>query len=340
MPHSNPGIDKRIATLKALQEIGLLLSSIHNLDELLQNIVKVTYERLHYYNCTILMRKARNNELVVRAFQGYKPEVIKRFHFVVGGEGIIGWVAKYGKPLLIPDVRKEPRYKEGWKEVKSELAVPLRIRNKIVGVLNVESDKVNAFDQNDLDALTTVAHQASIAIENILLYERLKFSANTDPLTKLFNRRYFQEHLQEEEKRANRYEHPFSLVMIDVDWFKNYNDSCGHSKGDYVLREIAKIMKHMTRHSDIVTRYGGEEFVILLPETDKRGGIVVAEKIRRAVESQQFPKENCQPLKKLTISLGVATYPKDGREIKQLIDKADQALYQAKQEGKNRVCFA
>jgi diguanylate cyclase (GGDEF)-like protein len=157
--------------------------------------------------------------------------------------------------------------------------------------------------------------------------------AITDDLTNIYNRRHFLERMQSEIDRARRYGTPFSVMFIDIDNFKDLNDSYGHQVGDKILAELATILKHWARSSDIVARYGGEEFVVLLPMTDKPRSITAAERLRTRVQRHTFYRR-----KKLTVSVGVASFPGDGDTTDQLLGRVDEALYMAKKTGRNRVC--
>lgn len=161
-----------------------------------------------------------------------------------------------------------------------------------------------------------------------------------DPMTGLYNRRKFDEIMLIEIERALRYKHPVSLLILDVDSFRNYNEKNGHSKGDNVLKEIANLAMIQLRPSDYAFRYGGEEFTILLPEIEKYKAVTVAERIRKSVEEWSFEDQECQPLGRITVSLGVAEYPTDAKSSRALINMADMALYEAKSAGRNRVCEA
>lgn len=208
----------------------------------------------------------------------------------------------------------------------------------------------------ELDLLNSVVNRAAEKIrltrDNRYLVEQLRKKneelesvndllrnlASQDGLTGLFNHRHFHECLSAELSRSGRHHHSFTLVFLDVDNFKNYNDLNGHLSGDTVLRDIGKILKTSLRGSDISARYGGEEFVILLPETSKQDGKFVAEKIRGLIESFPFHGREKQPLQKITVSAGVAAFPEDGKDSTALLDYADKALYRAKDKGKNTVC--
>jgi diguanylate cyclase (GGDEF)-like protein len=195
--------------------------------------------------------------------------------------------------------------------------------------------------------LYNLFRSTSYYYQNLLLMEKLRFlfiraekEAVTDPLTDLFNYRYFMDQLKREINRNQRRKSNFSLIMIDIDFFKNYNDALGHQAGDVILKRISKLMMENTRTSDIVARYGGEEFIIICPELNSEGAHQVAEKIRQIVEKTEFPKIDQNPDFSITISLGISTFPEDGENAYQLIRRADKALYEAKETGRNKVCAA
>ncbi|RME02002.1 MAG: diguanylate cyclase [Deltaproteobacteria bacterium] len=170
-------------------------------------------------------------------------------------------------------------------------------------------------------------------------YRKAVLRAITDSLTKLYNHGYFREYLNQEIQRAQRYELPVSLIMIDIDYFKEYNDQHGHPQGDRVLKEMARLFHEAIRTTDMAARYGGEEFAIVLLETEKRSAFEIAERIRKSVEAFEFPEQEMQPERNLTISLGLATFPDDADSADALIRNADRALYRAKIHGKNRTEF-
>ena len=169
------------------------------------------------------------------------------------------------------------------------------------------------------------------------LTKSLRDLAITDGLTRLYNNFYFKDQLSREIDRARRYMQPVSLVMTDIDHFKQYNDTHGHPQGDLVLRRVAEVLKGNFRNSDIVTRYGGEEFAIIMSQTDKAQALVAAKKVWRSVLAHPFPKGKTQPLGQVTVSMGLAEFPNEAKDEAELIEKADARLYVAKREGRNRV---
>jgi len=194
-------------------------------------------------------------------------------------------------------------------------------------------DRLQLEDRNRL--LTRQLQTYAAELER--LNQELKDSADHDALTGLFNRRYFLHALEVETARSIRHDHPFALILLDVDHFKHYNDAHGHPAGDELLRCLAASLMEAQREETVCARYGGEEFVLLLPETDRQGARVHAERLRRAVEGLSLPGREKQPLGLITASLGVACFPEDGRDPASLVRCADEALYRAKGEGRNRV---
>lgn len=219
--------------------------------------------------------------------------------------------------------------------------MPLKIGSETIAVLNL-ADKVSGeiFSEDDMEFLRSFASYVSIALEGAHYYrmsEHLRTLSITDSLTGLFNRRYFDDRLFEEFQRAVRYKSVFSLAIFDIDDFKLFNDTEGHVAGDEVLKSIANISRESMRSIDIVARYGGEEFSVIMPQTDRDVAFQVAERLRENIRDliqlrwEKFPNEN------ITISIGIATYPQDGKDMRTLIDNADKALYKAKVSGKDRT---
>jgi len=249
--------------------------------------------------------------------------------------GVIALTALEGMPFIINTPEAKQKVQDEFSillNMDEFVTVPLKAKNKVIGVLLAD----NRFNKKPItiDAvriLTMFANQAGLAIENSRLYEQTVVLSNSDSLTGLWNHGYFQYLLGEEIKKSSLAKSYFTLFLIDIDNFKNFNDVYGHQAGDSTIREISKIFKDASRKIDIVARYGGEEFGIILPITKKEEALVLAERIRKAVETS--PR-----LKNITISIGVASYPADGNAKEDLISKTDKALYEAKRSGKNKIC--
>jgi len=217
-------------------------------------------------------------------------------------------------------------------KVRTFACIPLLSENKIVGILGVEN-----LPHIYLERVSILAMQFALEMKKVLLYETVEQLAITDGLTGLYVRRYFLERLDEELNRSRRYGLKFAFLMLDIDNFKNCNDTYGHLVGDVVLREVAQIMRQSVREIDLIARYGGEEFSLVLPETEAEGAKLAAERIRKKVEENIF-KAYDEKLK-ITVSIGLSIYPEDSESAKDLIEKADEALYAAKRSGKNIVCL-
>jgi len=219
------------------------------------------------------------------------------------------------------------------------VTVPLKAKDKVLGAILVDNIfNKKAISKSDVRMLTMFANHAGLAIENSRLYEETVFLSNTDWMTKLWNYGRFQQSLSSEIEKARRFDNPLSLVMIDVDNFKNYNDTLGHMKGDDALRTIAGVLQTKSRKFDTVARYGGEEFVIVMPNTPKENARLFAERLRTEIERLYADEKDIQPNKRITISCGVATYSDDANNKDDLILRSDIALYEAKMAGKNRTC--
>jgi len=227
---------------------------------------------------------------------------------------------------------------EGVPEIETGMCMPLVGRGeKLIGLITLHNKrKSHHFLDEEKRLFSTFVTYSVQAIENTMLYKSTEYLSITDGLTGLYNHRHFQEQLEVEVKRGQRYDLNLSLIMIDLDHFKEFNDSYGHLEGDSLLRKIAQILKSSLRETDFVARYGGEEFAVILPETNKEGASIAAERVRRAISEQIFGEVGA----KMTISLGVASYPDDACLRADLIRKADEALYRAKREGRNRTCLA
>ncbi|MDD5085347.1 MAG: diguanylate cyclase [Candidatus Omnitrophica bacterium] len=250
------------------------------------------------------------------------------------------WVLKNGQRLLVQDVdndfRFDTRMLDKDSPVKSLIIAPLVHEGRVVGTLRINSNEPDRFSTEELRILDLIAGLASSALGNTLLYAKTEELAIRDSLTGLFVQRYFRSRLKEEHRRSLLKQTPLSLLMLDLDFFKAYNDRYGHGAGDIVLFQAAGLMKEIVGELGIVSRYGGEEFAIILPNTDLDSAASVAEAIRRRVKGTSI--EIRREPTKITISVGVANFPADTLDCEELIGRADQFLYQAKKAGRDRVC--
>lgn len=217
------------------------------------------------------------------------------------------------------------------------MGVPLISHGQIIGYISIYNDLPDLYSSRDADLALTFASEAAIAFENANLFEQLQKMATLDGLTEIYNRRYFFELAEIELRRTRRYQKNLSLVMLDIDNFKRVNDEFGHSYGDKVLQKISQCMREEMRDLDLVGRYGGEEFIILLPETSLEDALEAAERLRKAIEGNSEINPQGQSI--VTVSLGVAGLEGDTRTFDDLIQQADKALYRAKQAGKNQVSY-
>src|SRR3989338_584826 len=249
------------------------------------------------------------------------------------------WVIKNQRRLIINDIQQDFRFdvKETARleNVRSVIIAPLVHERRIIGTLRIQSGTREAFSNDDLRLLDHIAVLASSALSNATLFEQTEELAIRDSMTNLYVRRYFFERLKEEHRRVLLTQRPLSLLMCDLDHFKDCNDLHGHAAGDLMLLEFANILRHVCEGA-IVARYGGEEFSILLPETPKKDAAALAEKIRAAVEQTPFMVRRQRI--NMTVSIGVSNFPQDTLDFEALVEQADQALYQAKKQGRNRVC--
>ena len=217
--------------------------------------------------------------------------------------------------------------------------IPLKAKDRVNGIIVADNFITKKqITKDDIRMLIMLANQAGLAVENSQLYEKTVTRAHSDFLTELWNHGYFQFLLQSELEKAKATKSPLTLIMIDIDFFKIYNDTLGHQAGDKALRELAQLLKNQSRKMDYICRYGGEEFTIILPQTEKKEAFLIAERLRQDIAKYNFTNEEVLPQKELTVSIGLASFPEDGQSPSELINASDKSLYQAKHQGKNNTC--
>lgn len=326
--------------LETLFNIGTTVSQSLNLEELLDNVLDKLTETLNVEASGIFLLDEKTKNLILRAHRGLSPKLVRELKQIKPDDEFIGEVAKSGKTLIHKDMSLNHRLAESRaraEKFQSFVAVPIMSKERILGVIGVGSHANREFPDWEVRMLSTIANQIGMAIENARLYEHALELAFTDGLTGLYNRRYLMEQIEREFSRAERKKTPLSLIMVDLDDLKTVNDNFGHHRGDLFLSEVGKIIKVNTRASDVAARWGGDEFMLLAPETDSPRSSKIAERIRTQVEHYRM---NINGTKVgITVSAGVVSYPAHATCVSELIKNADEAMYNAKRGGKNRTCI-
>jgi diguanylate cyclase (GGDEF)-like protein len=331
-------LDKTLLNLSLLYSIGKAMNYISDLKNLLQYILNQAIEITSAEKGSIMLYNLETDRLNIRVLAGledteYQEKVNNneiRCRSFKPGEGIAGRVFMTSQPMVVNNIREDDLFiKSETSYVRSIACIPMVVYSDVIGVINVTNKKKGKeFTEEDVEMLKAVADQAAVAVNKAQLWDM----AVTDSLTGLYVRRYFMVKLQEEIHRAERYNKPLSIVMVDLDRFKKINDTYGHDAGDRALKTISQFFQRNIRDVDAIGRYGGEEFVMLIPDADKEAAFCLAERLRK-----ELAKVKLEDLPPITISLGIATYPSDGTDIEELIKKADAAMYEAKQKGRNKA---
>ncbi|OGS17441.1 MAG: hypothetical protein A2219_07775 [Elusimicrobia bacterium RIFOXYA2_FULL_50_26] len=256
------------------------------------------------------------------------------------GDVVAQYIKKQKLPLIISDLSVDNRFHVERQRYASMIAIPLEVNNSFWGILEGMSQQPNVFDEGDLRLLSIIGGIASLALNNCVLYKHTQELAITDGLTGLYVQGYFKDRLQEEMLRSQRHRLPLTVAILDIDHFKDFNDTYGHIAGDAILRQLADLLRHRLRETDFVCRYGGEEFGIIMLQTDMREAYNVCDGIRLNVEAERFylPVESFKPVQvRVTVSIGLAKLSGGITRENELIKIADEALYRAKTGGRNRV---
>ncbi len=326
------GIKKKEERLKKHNEIAKLLMSTLDLKELMEKMLNIAVNVTESHMGIVYLCEENNTRLVPRVMYGTKAE-IKPLKM---GEGYPGRAAKENKKFIIslPQRTMDEVLELGFIATPpGEVAyIPLSYRDRVLGVLVLGS--INEYTEDEVNLFDYLANQISIALDNAIMHQRIQELSITDALTGLYNRRYLNSRLEEEWARAVRHGKPLSILLFDVDNFKSINDTYGHDKGDEVLKGVASVLKENVRKEDLASRYGGEEFVVVLVDIDMEDARKFGERIRELVKARVYDWMD----RNVTISVGVATYPRaKAKNYEELIQFADQAMYRAKVSGKDRV---
>ncbi|MEE8106187.1 MAG: sensor domain-containing diguanylate cyclase [Planctomycetota bacterium] len=322
-----------------MQDLRLLTRFTHDLTTLAEQIVEVARKRVRGERVSLFLKTPGTKSMRILHSIGMSDEEARAAEIRMG-EGVAGEVAASRESVLVQDAGRDgPAAKQEYKS-RSYMIVPMIFQGEMMGLLCVtERMEPEPFTDQDLRYLNAFADVAAQTLHNALQYQAVDKLATIDELTGLFNRRYFNRALQQEIERARRYKHDLTLAMIDIDHFKRFNDANGHQDGDRALAIVARILQDSFREADMVVRYGGEEFVVLMPETSRLpgNGVDFVDRARRKVEAENLVYEWRGTTCRVTISGGVATFPNQADTAEELVRRADLAQFEAKKAGRNRI---
>lgn len=334
---------------RQLQELGIFhdvakaLTSSLNLDSILQTIMEKMAEYFRPDTWSLLMVDEEKEELYFAIAVGDAAEALKAVRLKLG-EGIAGWVAQHGESLLVPDVYTDPRFAKRIDEMtkwqtRSIICIPLKSKHRVLGVIQLINVDMQGFGGNEMLLLQALADYAAIAIDNARAVEKIQELTITDDCTGLYNARHLYKTLEAEVYRSTRFGYEFSILFLDLDHFKSVNDTHGHLIGSRLLAEIGYAIKAHLRLIDYAFRYGGDEFVVLLPQTSKESALVVARRLRDVFRKEFWLKTEGLNLN-VRASMGVATFPEDAKSAHEIIRQADEMMYAVKNTTRDNVSVA
>jgi diguanylate cyclase (GGDEF)-like protein len=335
---------QQVERLSLFHEVGKALFSTLDLQKILQTVMEKISDRLQPDTWSLLMVDDKTQELYFEIAIGQGSEKLKDVRLKLG-EGIAGWVAEHGEPVLVDDVRSDTRFKFRSDEfaqanTRSVLCVPIKGREPVQGVIELANCfGRQSFSSEDIPTLKALAEYAAIALENARYVQRMHELTIMDDCTALFNARHLNFVLDAEIYRSNRYGYQFSVIFFDLDHFKQVNDHFGHLVGSRLLWRIGDILKSNLRLIDYAFRYGGDEFVVILPQTSKENALTVVRRLRDLLNAKVFfHAENLNI--KVTASFGIATFPADGHTHREILRLADEAMYLVKKTTRNNIALA
>lgn len=336
-------LEEKIKVLEVIAELGKTITSTMRPEEVLRAMIKKTSELLSPTSWSMTLLNPLTQQLKYEIL--INDPSIDRDKPIPIGEGLHGWVAKYGQAIFVSQTSLEeyapPTHLAHLTKNLWIMIVPLKSKNKILGTLHLQRsvrDK-NPYTPDDLKILKIIGDYTAIAIENASNFLKVEELTIRDDLTSLSNARHLHTILDNEINRSLRYHKPFSMIFLDIDHFKKVNDTYGHIHGSELLKEVAEVILQSIRVVDYGARYGGDEFIVVLPETNKEEAYRIAERIRSAIETNPFLKRDGHAIH-FTASLGVATYPIDADSKDELIKMADHAMYDSKKISRNKVTSA
>jgi len=327
--------------IETLMVIARTLASPDEIEEILQQIMSQVSRLLSPKVLALLLKDEETGELEFAVVISDGNNKLKGVR-LPAGHGAAGWAAENGQPLFIPNLQRDGRFAAEYDlhvsfTPQSIVCVPVKSHDTVFGVIQlIDSIDGSILDAADEKILTAIADFAGVAISNARALEKIQQLVITDDLTGLFNSRYFFEQIEYEVERAKRYSSPLSLVFLDLDHFKNVNDTYGHLTGSRLLAEVGSVVAEQIRKTDKAARYGGDEFVIILPHTEKSGAFTLAMKLHNELNKKAF-YGNDGNLLTVSGSFGVASFPEDAHNSAELISRADEAMYLVKNSGRNGV---
>ncbi len=332
--------NRELHTLIGLQrKIINLMMKHEDIGALFYDLMRRLKDVFNIKNWAVFIKDLETKEFVLLGASLRRREI--RDIRIPSCDGIVGWVSSKRRPLIVEDVNDDIRAKAEIKlhrvmKTSSMLVFPVMSKDSVVAVIELINKKKGKFNKDDLLLLNNISGHISVAVEKVMLQLRLEELVITDDLTKLFNLRYLNRTLDIELERANRYNTHVSLIFMDIDRFKDVNDTHGHLVGSKLLTELAQLLLSKLRSVDIVARYGGDEFVIVLPQTSSKYAAMIAERLRKAVEEAVFLRSEGYNLR-VTASFGVASYPDTAKSKEELLNLADEAMYKVKYKNRNGV---
>ena len=328
-----------------LHDLAKALTTSLEVEVVLQTIMERVEKLMSPDTWTLLLADEEASELSFQIEKGKPPEQLKDMKLQMN-QGIAGWVAMHGEGMVVPDVSADPRFEEdseaGGAEQKmhSLVCVPVLLKDRVLGVIELLNYHGHRdFDEQDMQLLSALAEYVAIALQNAFHVKKIHELTITDDLTGLYNSRQFHESVERELNRAKRYAFQFSVLFLDLDYFKTVNDTHGHLVGSRLLTDVGKILRESLRDSDSGFRYGGDEFVLLLPHTDTVGAVQISRRILAKLAATEFLEDLGLSLK-ISASVGVASYPADADTKDDLIRLADEAMYHVKKTSRGDVAAA
>jgi diguanylate cyclase (GGDEF)-like protein len=329
--------------LRVFHDVARALTSSLDLDSILSAIMQQMEQFFEPESWSLLIVDEKQQNLYYAVAAGESIGKLDNLRVPLG-EGVAGWVAQQGESLIVPEAAEDSRVNEqpgrsGSRQVRSVICIPLRWRQKTLGVIELLNYRVGNLTDYTIAFLHVLCDYAAIAIQNARAIERIQELTITDDCTGLYNSRHLFSVLESELERSRRFNLPFSLVFADLDDFKRVNDRYGHLAGSRLLAEIAQTIKRNIRGVDSAFRYGGDEFIVLLPQTGKDAALEVTQRLLQALRESYYLQSECLELR-MRASFGLASYPEDGSTALEIVSAADEMMYLVKKSSRDNIAIA